>query len=184
MLVMDTDYAPIIKRARGGDRKSWTVLFKRYQRRLYIFIHKACGNEADALDLLQDCFVTAIRKIHTLRSIGSFESWLFGIAYHLCLDYAKRKAKHPTPLDELEPTAAHDAHSAPPQEIYVAAEQVRQLLDALGRLPVTQRMAMELYHIEEKSTKEIAGIMNCSEKTVWSRLYLGRDAIKDFLRNI
>jgi len=181
MLTMKDSPTQLIRAAASGQNEAWAQLFKRYQRRLYLFLHKACGNEADALDLLQSTFETMIRKIGKLQSHDKFESWMFGIAYRKALEHHKSKSRQPVTADYNDSTMPEPA--TPPQEnpsaIYIKSEQQQRLTQILSDLPLHQRLTMELHYIEEKSCRQIADIMDCSEKTVWSRLYLAQQAIKE-----
>ena len=57
----------------------------------------------------------------------------------------------------------------------------KELYKAIRNLPVKQRTAVVLYHFNQMSVREIAGIMGCLEGTVKSRLFTARANLKQEL---
>lgn len=60
-------------------------------------------------------------------------------------------------------------------------ETKRLILTIIDNLPVEQRICIVLYYYEDKSSKEIAEICECSENTVKSRLHYARRKIREEL---
>src|SRR5438132_2999794 len=80
-----------VSAARDGDRAAFGRLYDRYARMVHgVLLTRVPIGEVD--DLVQDVFMTALRRISTLRENGSFGGWLAAIARNLANDYHRRSA--------------------------------------------------------------------------------------------
>ena len=82
----------LIVRARSGtDNQAFGRLVAIYQSPIRGFLRRlAAGDEALADDLAQDTFLTAYRRISSFRGEGSFQGWLFRIAYTSFLQHRRK----------------------------------------------------------------------------------------------
>lgn len=58
------------------DRKSQKALYERYSPVMYAICLRYTHQRANALDVLQDGFVTIFSKISEFKGEGSFEGWM------------------------------------------------------------------------------------------------------------
>ncbi len=87
------DEAALVSRAMAGNMPAVEKLIIKYQDRIYNTILKICGNEADAAELAQDCFVKAIQALKDFRAQSSFYTWLFRIAVNNTLNFCKKNTR-------------------------------------------------------------------------------------------
>jgi RNA polymerase sigma factor (sigma-70 family) len=128
----------------------------------------------DADDLVHDCLVRALDKLHTRRDDADVRAWLFAIMHNLFVSQLRRAKARPAgePLDE-----AHEAAMSmrPDQENSL---HWRDLLRALNRLPVDQRSVILLVSVEDLSYAEVANVLGIPIGTVMSRLARGRERLR------
>jgi RNA polymerase sigma-70 factor (ECF subfamily) len=82
-----TAYTPIhlpsdeqlISRFMRGDRSALEVLFARYRETAYRVAYRLLGNEADALDAVQEGFIKALTHLKGFERRSSFKTWLLRI---------------------------------------------------------------------------------------------------------
>jgi RNA polymerase sigma-70 factor, ECF subfamily len=129
-------------------------------------------DEAD--DLVHDCLVNALDKMHTKRDAGDVRTWLFTILHNLFISQLRRRRSRPQPeaLDEIH-EAAHSQR--PFQEDGL---QWRDLLRDLERLPDEQRSVVLLVSVEDLSYAEAAAVLGVPLGTVMSRLARGRERLR------
>jgi RNA polymerase sigma factor (sigma-70 family) len=104
-------------------------------------------NRQDADDLVQDCLVRALDKLHTWRDDADVRPWLFAIMHNLFINALRRAKARPTgePMDETH-EAAMTMHGN--QESYL---EWQDTLRALNQLPVEQRTIILLVSVEDLS---------------------------------
>jgi RNA polymerase sigma-70 factor (ECF subfamily) len=131
-------------------------------------------NREEADDLVHDCLVRALDKLHTRRDDADIRAWLFAIMHNLFISQLRRAKARPAgdPLDE-----SHEAAMSvrPDQE---SSLQWRDLLRALDRLPVEQRTVILLISVEDLSYAEAAIALGIPIGTVMSRLARGRERLR------
>jgi RNA polymerase sigma-70 factor (ECF subfamily) len=143
------------------------------------FAFALTGNWADADDLVQDALERAWRKRHTWKRRGTLRAWLFRIVYTVFLNKrrSERNAlKLATLQDDTIPAIA--LPETPPQEARV---HVNDMLRGLVRLPPEQRAPIVLVALENVTYDEAAQMLGVPVGTLRSRLFRGREALKDFM---
>jgi RNA polymerase sigma-70 factor (ECF subfamily) len=131
-------------------------------------------NREDADDLVHDCLVRALDKLHTRRDDADIRAWLFAIMHNLFVSQLRRGRTRPSgdPLDET-----HEATLGvrPDQENNL---HFRDLVTALSKLPVEQRSVVLLVSVEDLSYAEAASVLGIPIGTVMSRLARGRERLR------
>jgi RNA polymerase sigma factor (sigma-70 family) len=131
-------------------------------------------NREDADDLVHDCLVRALDKLHTRRDDADIRAWLFAIMHNLFVSQLRRQKSRPTgePLFE---THENLMSLRPDQESNL---HFRDLVDALNRLPEEQRSVLLLVSVEDLSYAEAASVLGIPIGTVMSRLARGRERLR------
>ena len=175
----------LIGRFLRGDRSGLEVLFGRYREAAYRVAYRLLGNEADALDAVQEGFIKALTHLHGFERRSSFKTWLLRIVSNASLDLGRQRSRREAlslqaaEWQEQEPGAA-PSFADPIQEVEQA--DLRQALDAaLAELPEAQRRTFVLHVDGGLSYREVAAIMKISIGTVMSRLFYARQKLKGML---
>lgn len=124
----------------------------------------------DGEDLMQEVFVKALRKFHTLRNRRSARAWLMQIARRTCIDYYRRSV----PEEQLPDSIAAPAQSDDPK-------RTERLYRAISQLPETFREPIMLYYINGRSSATVARNLGISESAVRSRLSRARLRLHELL---
>ncbi len=128
--------------------------------------------EAD--DLVHDCLLRALDRLHTRRSDAELRPWLFAIMHNLFVSRTRR-ARVRSGTERLD--AWHEATlgHAPTQE-----DQLRwkDLVRAVGELPEEQRAVLLLVSVEDLSYAEAARVLGVPIGTVMSRLSRARERLR------
>ena len=167
--------AALVLRCRNGDRQAFDALLGRHARQVYGAVFRILHDREDAFDVTQTAFLTAYEHLDRYDPGRPFRSWLFRIAINQALDVFRARR----PAEGLaEDTIDGDDG---PEEAAERGEDDVAMQAALLRLRVDQRAVIVLKHLQGCSYEEIALILECPVKTVKSRLFSARHALRDIL---
>jgi RNA polymerase sigma-70 factor (ECF subfamily) len=176
--------AALLERSAGGDAAALDELFRRYRLVAYRVAYRLLGNEADALDAVQDAFVKALANLDRFRGQSSFKTWLLRIASNAALDMGRRRQRdgwNDRPPVPATPESVGPDDRPPPDHGLERAE-LRKLIDgALAALPAAQRQTFVLHVDGELSYREVADTLGISIGTVMSRLFYARQKLQKLL---
>ena len=150
-------------------------LIEEYHGRIYAFLRRLAGNDADAEDLTQRTFVRVVGALATFAGRSSIASWIYGIAHHVYLDW--RRAEHPGEARTDEWWAACPATEPTPAEIVESADLAHALYTAVDRLSPDLRSTVHLHYYQELSLQETADALGTATSTVKYRLRQARDQL-------
>lgn len=127
-----------------------------------------------AEDLVQETLVKAIAKADTLRPNSDLRPWMFRIMHNTHVSALRRARTHDAAKPDLpEPVSPEHQHSQ---------MTLKQVLDALDRLPEAQRSAIVLVALEDMSYADAARSLDVPLGTFMSRLGRGREALRKFMK--
>lgn len=172
----------LVEAAKQGDRGAFEELMRAYAGFVYSMAYRMLGHTAEAEDIFQETFFRAWSHLPTFRPGGNFTHWIKKIATNLCIDRLKARRRQfeyveSEPLEEVEPSEG--------EERYAEQNGHRDLVNhLLGQLPETQRAAVVLFYLEDRSIEEIAAILHQKAGTVKVWLFRARAKMKAALEGI
>lgn len=157
----------------------------RQQRRAARIAYHYLRDPAEVDEVVQDAFLKAFTHLPSFREDLFFELWFTRILVNACLDRLKargRRARWMVPAESREGLLSDGppTREPSPEAALLAKEQRARLELAIDRLPMRQRTAMILSHLEGRPAREVGAIMGLNESTV--RVHLFRAVRK--LRNM
>ena len=172
----DDDY-DIIRQFIDGDKSAFQTLVKRHKEKVRNIIYLTMNNSALVDDIAQDVFITIYRNLKHFRFESQFTTWLYRITVNKCKDYLRRMNVRRifSPLDEGIEVSEH---LSPIEERDIS----KIVTEAISKLPVKLRMPLILKDIEGFSYQEISETLNCEMGTVKSRIFRGREKLKEILQ--
>ncbi|GLC86942.1 RNA polymerase sigma factor [Lysinibacillus piscis] len=81
----------LVQRAKKGDAEAFAQLFAHYEVELYKMAYIYVGNEADALDVVQEVAYRSFKSIHSLQQTIYVKTWLIRITINCANDVLKKK---------------------------------------------------------------------------------------------
>jgi RNA polymerase sigma-70 factor (ECF subfamily) len=128
----------------------------------------------DVDDLVHDCLVRALDRLHTRRDDGEMRPWLFAIMHNLYVSRVRRRQTRgeAEPLDDV---AEASIGVGARQEAHV---QTREVMAVVRRLPEDLRGVLLLVTVEDLSYAETARVLDIPIGTVMSRLSRARERIR------
>src|SRR5437868_9444392 len=83
----------LLGRAAAGDRVALDELFRRHRTVAYRVAHRLLGNEADALDAVQNGFVKVLTHLAGFQGRSSFRTWLLRVVSNAALDLGRARGR-------------------------------------------------------------------------------------------
>lgn len=170
----------LFQRARQGDRAAFGDLVERHKDGLVNYLTRLCGSLDRAEDLAQEAFLRLYERGAGYDEQGKLQAYLYRIATNLFRSQMRREQR----WHRLGPLlfSSNGHHSNALQQAELLQDELGQKLgDALLHLPVRYRTAVILALVEGWSHRDIAALMNCREGTVKSRIFRGRQLLRDRL---
>lgn len=165
---METD-EQIIEAVKDGKREGQRLMVSRYGQMVFAMIVRQVTTTMDAEELTQDTFMRAFNNIDRYDSRrSSLGTWLCRIAYHLTLDFLKRR--HPNIISMDDTTDISDESLE--TELSTGNEKrIQQLEQLMEDLPPDEQMLLTLYYYEDRTLDECSFIMDTTSHALANRLY-------------
>ena len=149
-------------------------LLKEYEGKVLRLCHAMLGNRALAEDTAQEIFLRIWRALGAFRGEASLSTWVYAVTRNACL----------TAIERMKTAAAESLadpdimRRAQTRELEQAPRESRTDVQGwLAELPESQRQALTLFYLEERSYKEVATALGVPMGTVKTWICRGRRAL-------
>ena len=180
----DADDAPLVARAKAGDREAFGSLVTRHGRAMLALARAYFASEADAEDAVQEAVLKAFRALGKLASDERFAAWFARITVNTCRTILSGKTDKVSLADFASTMKLHPRlrqTSLTPASLASKGEEAELLKAAIGRLPEEQREVLMLRYAEDMSYDDMAAYLNVPSSTVRGRLHVAKAALKALL---
>ena len=161
-----------------GNGERYDDIVERYQAGLYRTAFYYTQNIEDARDITQEIFIKAYNSLAGFKQDSTFSTWLYRIAVNHCIDWCRKKKPF------LEENTCFDNlcdEEGSPEDLFLRQEIASEVHAAVGSLPPIYSTILILYYFEDFSPQQIADIMDTPKRTVETRLFRGRNMLRDKL---
>jgi RNA polymerase sigma-70 factor (ECF subfamily) len=169
--------AALVVAARAGEAWAQEALFRRHARMALGLAHRLLPQDNEVDDLVQDCFVSALRRLASLDNPQAFAAWLGSIVVRAVSKRLRRRRllsrlglRVP---EEIDP----EAIAAPSVPGDVAVE-LRRVYAVVSALPAQARVALVLRRVDGLEVPEIARRMGVGLSTVKRRLKVAEEILE------
>jgi RNA polymerase sigma-70 factor, ECF subfamily len=149
----------------NGEHDRFARLYEMYAPMVHgILLARVPRDEVD--DLLQDIFLHALRKLHTLRDATSFGPWIGMIARNRAMDFYRSSRETVEVTEQM-------AVAKPPNRT------AKEILDLIRRLPEAYRETLVLRFVEGMTGPEIAARTGLTPASVRVNLHRGMKLLRE-----
>lgn len=174
------DQAALERMARG-DQAGLAEIYDRHGRLVYSLALRIVRDRGDAEDVTQDVFVQAWRQASRFDTTrGNVAAWLLTMARSRAIDLIRRRRVRPQPGADDMVMETKDASPAPDVQ-FEWVQRAEVIQEAMGALPLLQRLAIELAFFEGLTQAEIAEQLEVPLGTVKTRIRQGLLKLRDRL---
>jgi len=157
----------LVKAVLEGDRDGFSRLYDLYAPLVHgILLARVPRAEVD--DLVQDIFLHAFRKLHTLRDAAAFGPWIAMIARNRAVDFHRRSRETIEITDDVPGSDKQEARAA-------------EILELIRSLPEAYRETLVLRLVEGMTGPEIAGRTGLTAASVRVNLHRGMKLLREKL---
>ena len=166
----------LVERLRLADPSAVGQVYDQHQGAVRAFAKRLVGDEAAAEDLVHEVFVTLPRAIQRYRGDASLRTFLISIAVNHSRHFVRAASRRRAAMERL--SRQPDSTPEDPEAVVRRRELAHALTSALDQLPLNQRTSFVLCEVEERSSREAAGIVGVPEATVRTRLFHARRKLR------
>jgi RNA polymerase sigma-70 factor, ECF subfamily len=166
---------------RTGSKEAFSVLYGRYSDKLVRFFYRMLNKDLEkARDFMHDIFLKIIENPELYDTDKRFDTWIFHIAYNMC----KNEYRKMTIRDEYQESHVYKmpAIEEPGRNKIDHQKFTEELNENLDLLDERHRIVFLLRYQQDLTLKEIAGILDCPEGTVKSRLFYAIKSLSEKLK--
>jgi RNA polymerase sigma-70 factor (ECF subfamily) len=161
---------------------AFKILVLRYQRMVFFYLSNFPFPEQVREDLAQETFLRAYRNIDRFdpEKGAAFSTWLMTIARNLALNEREKASLRKERSGGLRDDEYGGIEKGP-EEILEIRRLRSRVREALSRLPERFHTAVVLSYFDELSLEEIARIESCPVGTIKSRVFRGKQILREIL---
>lgn len=171
-----------------GNQKAFEQFYRLFHVRVYNICLSHLQDAADAEEVTQDVFVDVYNNASKFKGNAAVSTWLYRIAVNKSIDKIRHKSRHKRfafvtsifnkDTGELQHNPPEFNH---PGVVYEQKEKAVKLFAAIAQLPEKQQSAFVLKQVEGLSQREVAAILEMTEKAVESLLQRAKTNLRKTL---
>lgn len=194
---MTKDSLPLVHRALRREKGAFSALVQEHQRLALSVAYGVVGDPHTAADVVQDAFVKAYQNLDQLQDPDRFLGWFLTIVRSTATDVVRRRVRWGSrevaladgvldagmgPRSEGTESAHRPLREArheqsSPDEVMVQQEESAAIRSAIATLSAEYREVLMLKHVEGKSYRDLAQMLDTSVRAVESRLFRARQQL-------
>jgi RNA polymerase sigma factor (sigma-70 family) len=144
----------IMEAVKNGDLQQASLLFERYNKRVFNFLARMTMDRMLAEDLAQNVFLRIIKYRNSYKAGLKFQSWIYQVARNVFADHYQVQ-KHNVAFVDVEKVSDH----MPDAETADMDEKEKLLQRSLAMLNEEQRELLILTRFQQMKYEEVAAIM-------------------------
>lgn len=173
---MEAKTTQLIKEILAGNDDAFKKLYEAYVEYALRTTYIITQNQNHAADIVQETFIKVYRNLHRYNMSMPFKPWFYTILINESRRYMNKQNKEPFAVDSE--TLIHYLHDEQGFEVKGNVEILEKAFYQLNEMHRTVLILKYVHHFKEK---EIADILNLNVNTVKSRLFKGRNKLRNLI---
>lgn len=151
-------------------------LFARYRDWVFRLCYSYTRSEAQAEDLVQECFSKVWLNLPDFQHRSDYSTWIYRIAANTCLMQLRREKNNPVEYrEQLQDSASEERFDDREQ-------QSENLYKAIGNLGEMDRLIISMV-LEDVPQKQIGDVLGITENNVNVKVHRIKRQLKEILLN-
>ena len=169
----------LVSQCIAGNEEAIEYLFREHEAGVYKLALSIVDDPADASEVTQKTFVSALKAMRNYQEKQTFKSWLYTIA----VNYSRSLLRKRRTVAKLQRTLTwifriENEKQDLPEEVVIRNEKEISLWKSLDQLDDRHRIVIVLRYFHELSIHEISEILSVNEGTIHSRLHSAREKLR------
>ena len=165
--------------AANGNAAAFDEIYNRHRSFVYSIALRMTGNPADAEDLMQESFVSVLRRVGSFRAEASFTTWLYRLVTNqVKMHFRYRSSRPQLQISDGETPEAWSSRGDDPREQLIDRLAIEE---AMVRLPPGYRLAFIHHDVEGYKHEEAARLSGHTVGTSKSQLHKARASLRTML---
>lgn len=175
----ETELIELVTLAQAGDRNAFGKLVEQFEQTVFATVFRRLRNHAEAVEVTQDVFIQAMRKLPQLREPARFAGWLRRIAVRMSINRAVRRPNESSRSPEMFGSMTDDTET--PLADLMKSEEAVQVRGGLEKLRELDRQTLIAFYFEGQSLKQMSDQFDSPIGTIKRRLHTARNRLKEML---
>ena len=164
----------------GREEYAFTLIVKKYQKKLYYHIRRMVKSHDDADDILQNSLIKVWAGLKNFREEASLYTWLYRIATNETLRFLG-KNKNVTMVDIEKSNQFSATHADGDSNVVSGDEIYKKLEKAIETLPEKQRMVFNMKYFDEMPYEQMSQVLDTSVGALKASFHHAVKKVEDFL---
>jgi RNA polymerase sigma-70 factor (ECF subfamily) len=153
----------------NNDESAFNALYKQQIVKLYRFAYSFIADKEASEEIVNDIFLKVWLSRHSLDTIRNIQVYLYVAVKNACLNHVRSNvSKQKWQLNLSESFYFH--LSVDPSQLLINKELQKKIVKAIDDLPPRCRLIFKMVKEDNLTSKEVAEILNLSNKTVFAQL--------------
>lgn len=163
----------VMEAVKAGNLQQATLLFERYNKRIFNFLARMTRDRATADDLTQNVFLRMIKYRSSYREGARFQTWIFQIARNVFSDHYQQHKNRYNDFVDVEKIRDRIGDT---DDMETRDEREALLQRSMARLTEEQRELLVLTRYQQMKYEEVALLMNTTVANIKVKVHraLGR----------
>lgn len=163
----------IVQITRTKDKTAYSQIIKRYQNKLLRYAKYLVGDEEKAKDIVQEAFIKSYINLNGFNTSKKFSSWIYRIVHNEAINLVYKYKKEIVNIKDFDFESNENI-----EEDFSKEELKSQVQNCIDELPISYKIPLTLYALEEKSYTEISDILRIPLNTVGTRISRAKKIMK------
>jgi RNA polymerase sigma factor (sigma-70 family) len=163
----------LVSIAKEGDERAFEILYERHSAAILRYCRSLLRSTQEAEDVKQEVFVLAISALRRGAEPDAFRPWLYRVAHNACMSHLRMR--RPVLVADNGVLVGAAAAAEP---VDGHREELRQLLDDIGKLPDVQRGALLLREMDGFSYEQVGEVLGLPLSTVRASIFRARRTLQ------
>ncbi|HEX8019711.1 RNA polymerase sigma factor [Mucilaginibacter sp.] len=160
--------AQLLLELQSGDDRAFREIYERYADKLIAFALKKTQNEDEAMDMVQELFLSIWKNRLTIQVNGALEAYLMVSINYMSYKWYKKQSTKPRPLEDVAEIQETYEHSTD-QKLSLA--ELRLLINQeIADMPEKMRQVYLCSREQDMTGPQIAEFLGLSHQTVRNQI--------------
>ena len=167
----------VMEAVRNGDLQQASMLFERYNRRIFNFLARMTMDKDLAEDLCQNVFLRMIKYRNSYRTGARFQSWIYQIARNVFSDHYQKVKNRYSDFVDVEKISDHMADNEDSQQ---QDEKEALLHRSMAKLTEEQRELLVLTRFQQMKYEDVAELMDTTVANIKVKVHRALIRLREY----